>query len=67
MKNKARFFTTKPTRDGKMLFIRNRQIGSIYFDAPTKSFWLSMQKAHFDFASFADAEVYAWTHSAYWL
>lgn len=63
-KQTSKFFALKRTRGGQMLFVRGRQIGSIYADGA--AFNLAM-KDWKEFPTFAAAELYAWTHSSEWL
>lgn len=64
---KAKFFSTKPKRGGKMLFLRGRQIGSIYFDKVGCFYWLSLKTIPYqEFATFEDAELFAWMNGAAW-
>lgn len=71
-KRTSKYFTTKPTKAstyfkaGVMLFVRGKQVGSIYPDKTTGMFFASTSDRPFDgeFATFSEADDFIFRHYA---
>lgn len=61
------FKAKKASSGGQMLFVRDRQIGSIYFDAPSKTYTFAANDWTDGFPTFEAAEVFAWMNRSLWL
>ena len=63
----SRFFNVRRRNGDFQLSLRGRQVATIFFDAPTGTYWAACanhNKSAYDFKTFQEADSWAWGNYA---